>query len=68
MLDNDRNNTSTLAVLQKRETAQRSETPKGASETPIDWLARTRVSLRTDFALAVLGAGRQNQRSKIPSR
>lgn len=25
-------------------------------DTPVDWLARTRVSLRTDFALAVLGA------------
>lgn len=61
MLDNDRNSatTSVRAVLQRRETPKSARRPKERdperSETRIDWLARTRVSIRIDFALAVLG-------------
>lgn len=59
MLDNDRNRCCNLSPSRpaKARGAQRSETPRGASETPIARLARVRVSLRTACALAVRDKG-----------
>lgn len=66
MLENDRNKCCNLSPSRpaKARDTQRSETPRGASETPIARLARTRVSLKTDCALAVLGACQEQYETK----